>query len=143
MSRSTLPLSEAARHVVIPEGIVTTGWPRVVRQCELMGIWFEGWQDGIGRVALGKREDGKYAATVGGVVLSIPRQVGKTFLVGMILIAMCLLFPGLTVLWTAHHNRTATKTFFTLKALTERPRVKPFMLLPRMSNGEQEIRFRN
>jgi hypothetical protein len=50
-----------------------------------------------GRYCLGKRKDGKYAATVGGVVLSIPRQVGKTFLVGMVIITLCILFPGFTV----------------------------------------------
>jgi phage terminase large subunit-like protein len=108
-----------------------------------LGVEFDPWQHGLGSIALGKREDGKYAATVGGVVMSIPRQVGKTFLVGMIVIALCLLFPGLTVLWTAHRTRTATKTFHTLKGMTERAKVKPFMLLPRLSNGEQEIRFRN
>ena len=70
-SRSTPRLSEVAQHVVIPEGIVTTSWPRVVSQCAAMGVTFDAWQHGIGSIALGKREDGKYAATVGGVVLSI------------------------------------------------------------------------
>lgn len=142
-SRSTPKLSEVARHVVIPEGIVSTAWPRVVAKCRELGVEFEQWQHGIGSAALGKRADGKYAATVGGVVLSIPRQVGKTFLVGMIVIALCLLFPGLTVLWSAHRTRTATKTFGSLKGYTSRPRVKAFMLEPRNTNGEQEIRFRN
>jgi phage terminase large subunit-like protein len=108
-----------------------------------MGVSFDSWQDGIGSIALGKRRDGKYAATVGGVVLSIPRQVGKTFLVGMIIIALCILNPGLTVLWSAHRTRTATKTFGSLKGMTSRKRIKPFMLEPRNTNGEQEIRFRN
>lgn len=143
MVSSTPLLSESARHVVIPRGIVTTEWPRVVAKWAEFGVEFDPWQHGIGSAALGKRKDGKYAATVGGVVLSIPRQVGKTFLVGAIVIALCLLHPGLTVLWTAHHNRTATKTFFTLKGLTERGKLRPHMLDPRMSNGEQEIRFRN
>lgn len=128
---------------MIPSGIVTTAWPRVVAKCRELGVEFDEWQHGIGAPALGKREDGTYAASVGGIVLSIPRQVGKTFLVGMIVIALCLLFPGLTVLWTAHRTRTATKTFHTLKGMTERPKVKPFMLDPRLSNGEQEVRFRN
>lgn len=141
--RSTPRLSEVARHVVIPEGIASTAWPRVVAKCREVGVEFDEWQHGVGSVALGKREDGTYAATIGGIVLSIPRQVGKTFLVGMIVIALCLLVPGLTVLWTAHRTRTATKTFHTLKGMTERPKVKPFMLDPRLSNGEQEIRFRN
>lgn len=140
---STPKLSEVARHVVIPKGIVTTAWPRVVAQCAEMGVGFDSWQHGIGSAALGKRKDGKYAATVGGIVLSIPRQVGKTFLVGMIVIALCVLFPGLTVLWTAHRTRTATKTFHSLKAMTGRKKIKPHMLDPRIANGEQEIRFRN
>lgn len=140
---STPRLSKAARHVVIPKGIVTTAWPRVVAQCEDMGVTFDPWQHGIGSAALGKRKDGKYAATVGGVVLSIPRQVGKTFLVGMIVIALCILFPGMTVLWTAHRTRTATKTFHSLKAMTGRKKIAPHMLDPRIANGEQEIRFRN
>jgi phage terminase large subunit-like protein len=114
-----------------------------VAKCRELGVEFDEWQHGIGRLALGKRADGSFAATVGGVVLSIPRQVGKTFLVGMIVVALCLLFPGLTVVWTAHRTRTATKTFQTLKAMTSRARVKPHMLEPRNANGEQEVRFRN
>lgn len=140
---STPRLSEVARHVVIPKGIVTTAWPRVVAQCEDMGVTFDTWQHGIGATALGKRADGKYAATVGGIVLSIPRQVGKTFLVGMIVIALCILFPGMTVLWSAHRTKTATKTFTSLKGMTSRKKIKPHMLEPRNTNGEQEIRFRN
>jgi phage terminase large subunit-like protein len=136
-------LSEVARHVVIPSGIVTTAWPRVVDQCAKMGVTFDAWQHGIGSIALGKRKDGKYAATVGGVVLSIPRQVGKTFIVGMIVIALCILHPGLTVLWSAHRTRTASKTFGSLKGMTSRKKIAPFMLEPRNTNGEQEIRFKN
>jgi hypothetical protein len=108
-----------------------------------MGVTFDSWQHGIGAAALGKRKDGKYAATVGGIVLSIPRQVGKTFLVGMIVIGLCVLFPGMTVLWSAHRTKTATKTFNSLKAMTGRKKIAPFMLDPRLANGEQEIRFRN
>jgi hypothetical protein len=51
--------------------------------------------------------------------------------------------PGLTVLWTAHRTRTATKTFGSLKGMTSRKRIAPFMLEPRNTNGEQEIRFKN
>jgi phage terminase large subunit-like protein len=136
-------LSDVARHVVIPAGIVTTAWPRVVAKCLEMGVKFDGWQHGIGAVALGKRADGKYAATVGGVVLSIPRQVGKTFIVGMIVIALCIIHPGLTVLWSAHRTRTTSKTFGSLKGITSRKKIKPHMLEPRNTNGEQEIRFVN
>lgn len=140
---STPRLSEVAQHVVIPQGIVTTAWPRVVAQCADMGVTFDPWQHGIGSVALGKRRDGKYAASVGGVVLSIPRQVGKTFLVGMIVVALCILYPGLTVLWTAHRTRTATKTFHGLQSRVRRKRIWPYVEAVRSANGEQEIRFVN
>lgn len=136
-------LSEVARHVVIPAGIVTTAWPRVVAKCAEMGVAFDPWQDGIGAVALGKRKNGKYAATVGGVVLSIPRQVGKTFLVGMIIIALCVLFPGYTALWTAHRTRTTTKTFGSMQGMVKKKKIWPHIDAIRTSNGEQEIRFKN
>lgn len=136
-------LSEVARHVVIPKGIVTTAWPRIEAKAAEMGVTFDAWQSGMGQVALGKRSDGTYAATVGGVILSIPRQVTKTFWVGMISIILCVLAPGLTVLWTAHRTRTATKTFGSLQALVRRKKIWPHVQSIRSTNGEQEIRFKN
>ena len=141
--RSTPRLSEAARHVVIPSGIVTTGWPKIEARLADMGIRFDPWQQGVAQVALGKRKDGKYAATVGGVVLSIPRQVGKTFLVGALLMALCIEFPGLKVVWTAHRTRTATNTFRSLQGMARRKRTAPHISHVRTANGEQEIGFRN
>lgn len=140
---STPRLSEAARELVIPEGIVTTAWPRVVAKCAEMGVSFDPWQHGIGSIALGKRKSGKYAATVGGVVMSIPRQVGKTFLVGMIMIALCVIFPGFTALWTAHRTRTASMTFASMQAMVKKKKIWPHIDAIRTSNGEQEIRFKN
>lgn len=136
-------LSEAARELVIPEGIVTTAWPRIVAKCAEMGVSFDPWQHGIGSIALGKRKSGKYAATVGGIVMSIPRQVGKTFLVGMIIIALCVLFPGFTALWTAHRTRTASMTFASMQAMVKKKKIWPHVDAIRTSNGEQEIRFKN
>lgn len=142
---STPLLSEAARHVVIPKGIKTTGWPAVIAFCADAGIFFDPWQHGVGRVSLGKTANGKYAATVGGIVLSIPRQVGKTFLIGMIVIALCVLNPGMTVIWTAHRTRTATNTFRSFQGMVRKKKVYPH-LAPngiRTANGEQEIKFHN
>ena len=142
--RSTRRLSEVARHVVYPPSIVSSGWPKVEAQCRSkLGIEFDGWQKGAGTLALGKDANGRYAATVGGVVLSIPRQVGKTFWVGAMIVALCTLFPGLTVLWTAHRTRTATRTFGSLQAMVKRPKVWPLVAAIRTTNGEQEIRFAN
>jgi hypothetical protein len=139
----TRKLSEVARHVVQPEGIVSTGYPAVQAKCRDLGIVHDDWQQGLGRLILGKRADGKYAATVGGVVMSIPRQVGKTFTVGSIIFALCILFPRLTVLWTAHHTRTSDETFQAMYALSLRRKVAPHVASRRRANGQQAIKFRN
>lgn len=139
----TRKLSDVARHVVVPAGIVSTGYPAVEAKCRDLGIVHDDWQQGLGRLILGKRASGKYAATVGGVVLSIPRQVGKTFTIGSIVFALCILFPRMTVLWTAHRTRTSDETFGSMLALSHRRKVAPHIAARRQANGQQEIRFRN
>ncbi len=129
--------------MVFPSGIATSGWLPAKAQLAEMGIVFDGWQEAVSTLALGKRADGMYAATIGGVVLSIPRQVGKTFLVAALIFALCILFPGLTVVWTAHRTRTATRTFQTLQGLARRKKVAPHIDHVRVANGEQEIGFDN
>lgn len=110
-----------------------------------MRVEFDGWQEGAAWLILGRDAAGRYAATVGGVTMSIPRQVGKTFTVGSLLIAMCLEYPGLRVVWTSHHLRTTTNTFRAMQGMVRRPQVVGH-LAPngiRVANGEQEIRFGN
>lgn len=141
--RSTKRLSEVTRHLVMPKGIVTSGWAPVEARLEEFGVDFDEWQRGAGQLILGKRESGEYAATVGGVTLSIPRQVSKTFMVAWIVFALCTLFPGLTVLWSAHRTRTASKTFGSMRGYAVRKSVAPFVSNIRSTNGEQEIQFTN
>ncbi len=114
-------------------------------RCAEFGDSFDLWQKNLGGVALGKRADGYYAATIGGVTLSIPRQVAKTFIVMRIAFALCTLYPNLTVIWTAHRQRTATATFLKLKALASRKAAQKYVDKRdiRSANGEQEIKFRN
>lgn len=142
-TRSTPRLSEVTRHLVIPAGIVSTGWPAVAARCAEWGDKFDTWQEGLGSVALGRRGDGLYAATIGGVVISIPRQVAKTFLVMRIVFALCTLYPDLRVLWTAHRTRTATNTFQKMQALAKRKGASKHVKSIRVANGEQEITFTN
>jgi len=140
---STPRLSEVARHVVAPKGVVSTGWPAVESKCSEFGISFRWWQKPIGSLILAKRADGKYAATIGGTGLSIPRQVGKTFLIGAIMFALCLLRPNLTVIWTAHRLRTAEETFGKMQKFAKRKRIAPHILKVVLGSGEEEIQFRN
>lgn len=136
-------LSEVARHIRQPEGIVSTGWPAVRDRLAQFRIPFDLWQQGAGRLILAKREDGLYAAGVGGVIISIPRQVGKTYKIGWIVFALCSIFPGMTVIWTAHHTRTSNETFGKMRAMSRKPNVKPYIESVRAANGEQAIGFTN
>lgn len=135
------PLSEVARHVVAPVGIVSTAWPKVRDTCLRLGWSFDGWQDGAGRLILAKRSDGTYAADT--IVFSIPRQVGKTYLVACIIFALCLLEPGLTVIWTAHRKTTSAETFRQFDSMARRPRVAPHIRQVLRGRGEERILFGN
>ncbi len=130
---------------MLPEGIETTLFPRVYRRLQACDIDFDRWQRGFGRAALGLRADGKFASTVGGNTASIPRQVGKTFTIGNLVIGLCLEIPGMRVTWTSHHNRTTTNTFRSMQGMVRRKKVWPHIERNgiRTANGEQEIRFAN
>lgn len=140
---STPRLSEYARKFTYPDGIHRTVWPRVEAKGRELGFGFDWWQSQAGTVILGYGEDGKYVATVGGVGMSIPRQVGKTYFVLAMLVILCILFPGLRVVWTAHHLRTSTKTFTTLRGICRRKKVAPLKKSIRSANGEQQVEFHN
>ena len=111
-------LSDVARHVVVPSGIVSTGWPAVRETCRRLAVFFDDWQDGAGRAILAKRADGLYAADT--IIISVARQVGKTYLIGWIIFALCIIRPNITVIWTAHRFKTAHETFMQLKAMAMR-----------------------
>lgn len=136
-------LSEVARHIKQPDGIVSTGWPAVRDRLRQFGIPFDLWQQGTGRLILAKREDGVYAAGVGGVIISIPRQVGKTYMIGWIVFALCTLIPEMTVIWTAHHTRTSNETFGKMRAMARKAKVATHIDAVRAANGDQTIVFQN
>jgi len=143
VDRSTLPLSKVARHVVVPEGIVDSLWFDIEPRVREFGVEFDTWQDGLSQVTLGLRADGTFAATVGGVTYSIPRQVAKTFIVMVLVVALATMFPNLTILWTAHRTRTASQTFQKMQGFVKRKALRRYVKSIRAANGEQEIRFTN
>lgn len=135
------PLSEVARYVVAPDGIKSTSWPKVRDTCHRLGWGFDGWQAGAGKLILARRSDGSYAADT--IVLSIPRQVGKTYLVACIIFALCLLEPGLKVIWTAHRKSTSAETFRQFDGMAKRPRVAPHIRQVLRGKGDESIWFNN
>jgi hypothetical protein len=140
-------LADLAKHLVTPNTAVSTGWPRIRDTCNNLGWLFDDWQDDLGRLIMAKDRSGLFACSL--CVMSLPRQVGKTYLVGCIAFALCLTQPGTTVIWTAHRGRTATETFRAMKAKARSPELAPFIDQRvkgggiRSSNGEQEIEFLN
>src|SRR5690606_13031100 len=102
-------LVPGARHAVAPANIASTAWPRVERTCRNIGWGFDPWQKAVGRLILAKRADGGWASDLS--ILSIPRQVGKSYLLGCIIFAHCLLTPKLRVIWTSHHTATTEEMY--------------------------------
>lgn len=137
-------LSEVARELVKPSGIVSTGWSSVEVTCRTkLGLEFDTWQDGAGRLILSERANGKLAAMVGGVGMSIPRQIGKTHLYSGLNFGLCVNKPGLLVIWSAHHARTHGETFLAMQGFAKRAKVAPFIEQVFQGSGDEEIRFRN
>ncbi len=121
---------------------MATGWPAVEATCRVgFKITFDPWQEGAGKAILGKGKDRLYCADA--VVLSIPRQVGKTFLIGAIVFALCIAQRNTLALWTAHRSKTAADTFKELKAFAQRPEVARHVKAIYDSANDQRIEFVN
>lgn len=127
--------------MVAPAGIVATSWPKVRDTCHRLGWSFDLWQDGAGRLILARGEDGMYASDT--IVFSIPRQVGKTYLIACVIFALCLLEPGLTVIWTAHRKTTAAETFAQFDGMAQRPKVAAHIRQVLRGKGDERILFKN
>lgn len=111
------------------------------KTCRRLGWGFDGWQDGASMLILSKRSDGEYAADT--IVISIPRQVGKTYLIGCIIFALCLMKPGLKVIWTAQVKDTALETFEKFYDMSQGIRVKPHIAATPQGKGDEAIVFTN
>jgi len=108
-----------------------------------LGITLDPWQQGAAQLILSKDADGYYATTVGGVTMSIPRQVGKTFMIGWIAFALCIKHDDLTVTWSAHKKDTADETFSGMKSMAATPRMAPHIDRTPDNGSEQKIEFTN
>ena len=136
-------LSELARVLSQPSGIVSSDFPKLRRAATRMGITYDLWQQGLLYLMLGKRENGLYACGEGGTVISICRQVGKTFTIGSAVFLLCAMQPNLKVLWTAHRTRTSDETFQSMCGFAQNKLTAGHVEHIRRANGQQEIAFRN
>lgn len=137
-------LQTKAKHFIYPDGIVTSEFPAVQQKAARYGITFDPWQAELGMYLLGKRKNGLYAAGISGAVMSVPRQVGKTYTVGMIIIFLCILHPKTKVVWTAHRTRTSAETFRNMKSLAQNTKgLSKYIPTTRSANGQEELTFSN
>lgn len=136
-------LSEVASILKQPEGMLSSDFPRIELVANRMDIHWDLWQRGLLWILFSRGSDGKYACGNGGLTVSSPRQIGKTFTIGTAFFVECMLRPKLNVIWTAHHTRTTTKTFADMEALAGMPAVARHVAYVRKANGQQEIGFTN
>lgn len=144
MSRGTPKLSELTKNLAVPVDIASTGWPAIRETCyRKLGTPFDPWQQGAGRVIFAQRADGSLAARIDGVGMSMPRQVGKTYLFAAVIFALCINRPGTLVIWSAHHGKTHAETFLAMQAFAKRHRVAPYVQQVYTGSGDEEVRFHN
>lgn len=135
-------LSDVARVLEYPP-LASSDFPRIRLVASRMGITYDAWQQGLLQILFGRAADGRYACGSGGLTLSSCRQIGKTFALGSSMFVHCILAPGTTVIWTAHHTRTSDETFADLSGLAESPGVARHVAGIRRANGQQAIGFSN
>jgi hypothetical protein len=143
-SRSTRRLSEVAKRVAIPRGIVGSDWGPIRDTCrDDLGIEFDGWQDGLGILLLAKNSSGRIAHTVGGFGLSAMRQCGKSHFYTGAFFGMCQRYPGLLAVWSAHHSRTHAETFLSMQGFASKPQIAPFIKDVYTGSGKESVVFNN
>ncbi|HWA67149.1 MAG TPA: terminase [Mycobacteriales bacterium] len=132
-----------AKHLVLPAGIVASGFPRVEAICKSILIEFDPWQRDLNRCILAKGSDGQYAADI--VALSIGRQVGKTWDVGAVCFAECIAVPETTVVWTAHRFKVARESFDEHRGMAQSPKLAAHIDIDEITTGagNECIPFRN
>ena len=122
---------------------MASGFPSVAATSARIGIQFDPWQADLNRCILAKDAHGLYAADT--VVISISRQVGKTFDIGALVFADCIISAGTTTVWTAHRFKVARETFDSLRAMAKSPLLAPHIDYNSITTaaGNECIPFRN
>lgn len=97
--------------------MVDSAGPEATALAASAGLHLDDWQAEVLRVALGEREDGRWAAREVGLV--VPRQNGKGSILEALIVASLVLFDEKLILYSAHEFKTAQETFLRVKGLIE------------------------
>ena len=137
-NRGLLP---EARLCVLPAGITHTSGPRIIAVARALGLGLDPWQEDLGRIIWARLAD--RALAIDSLGLSVPRQAGKTYAIGALVFAYCIVTPDVTAVWTAHHSTVMLETFQSLRALAQRDKVSRHVSRIRGSAEQRSIEFRN
>lgn len=135
---------DGAARLVIPDGCHATQEPSLNALANAAGDRFDTWQRQINRIALAFGADGLWAAR--NVVMSIPRQTGKTYDVEWVAIHRAASTPGIRIVWTAQHFSVLHDTFEDMCSRVLRPEMASLVDPEHgisLAAGKEEIRFRN
>lgn len=139
-------LSEIAAKLVLPAATIEKSiYPQIANTLDDLSVPMDRWQSGLQQITLGQSADDRFLCRVDGVTVSMPRQTGKTYTFGWLFFALAIRFPGLNLVWTAHHRDTAVETFENMVEMATEPLVAAH-IAPRGIHRAKDtwsIRFRN
>lgn len=67
----------------------------------------------------------------------------NTFTIAGLVFSLCVEYPGMLAIWSAHHAKTHMETFMALQGFTKRTKVAPFVSKVYTGSGDEEVRFVN
>lgn len=137
-------LSDVAAKLVLPAAKIERSiYPQIADTLEDLGVPMDRWQRGIQQITLAQSADGTFLCRVDGVTLSSCRQVGKTHTFGWLFFALAIRFPGMNLVWTAHHEDTTVETFENMAEMAAEPLVRPHIRKVHRAKPTWSIFFRN
>ena len=95
---------------------------------------FDPWEADLNRCLLAKMRAGAVCGGYG-ALLSIPRQVGKTFDVGGVVFADSIINAGTTTVWTAHRFKVARESFNEMRGWAKSPLLKAHIDYDEITTG--------
>lgn len=104
------------------------------------GLTVDEWQRNILIDWMGRKEDGSWSASVGG--LSVPRQNGKTLNANG-RIASGMIMNAEWIIYTAHLQKTSSETFLELKGIFETPQLFKYVKEIKSAIGREQILLKN
>lgn len=105
------------RFHIVPNGAHTNAWEDVADLAEAFGKPLDEWQLTVLRAAMGERRDGKWAARY--VLVSAPRQNGKSLLMAARAVAGALVLGEKKIVISAHRQDTVRGIFDEIVAWRE------------------------